>query len=253
MTTYRLLVEYDGSAFSGWQIQPDRPTVQGALTDALALLTRGSRIVPVGAGRTDAGVHAEGQVASFRTDAPLEVPRLARALTALTPDALVVRAAFTAQTHFHARRLARARTYRYRLLEAPSALWRDRAWWPRAALDPERVRAAAAHLAGTHDMTSFAATGDTSASKTCRVSQIAYRPWSRGHELEITGDRFLHHMVRNVVGTLVDVGAGRRPPESVPAIIAARDRRHAGPTAPARGLTFMRVDYDAKDLAEATH
>lgn len=250
MKTYRLIVEYDGSPFSGWQIQPDRPTVQGALAGALRVLTGGERIVPIGAGRTDAGVHAEGQVASFRTRIELPVERLARAINALTPDALVVRAAFRALDHFHARRLARARTYRYRILDAPSALWRGGAWFPRRVLDPGRVRATLVHLLGEHDMTSFAASSDRSPSKTCRVRACEWRTWARGWELVITGDRFLHHMVRNVMGTLVEVGSARWPEDALPGILAARDRRCAGPTAPPHGLTFLHVEYDAEDLAE---
>jgi len=244
MANLALVLEYDGAAFHGWQEQPGVRTVQGELRAAASVVCR-EPVTPVGAGRTDAGVHAEGQVASFHTTARVSPDALRRSVNALVGDDLVVRTARWVADSFHARHSARGRVYRYRLLDAASALHRARAFHPRHPVDLALVLHAGRALIGERDFTSFAAAEDASPSKVCRVHALEWRRWSHGVELVVSADRFLHHMVRNVVGTLLEIGGGRRDPDSLPDLLATRDRRLAGPTAPACALTLLRVEYDA--------
>jgi tRNA pseudouridine38-40 synthase len=240
--TFKLIIEYDGTRFHGWQIQPDVRTVQGELARALAILL-GTRIVPAGAGRTDAGVHALGQVASFETTSPIEPARLREALNALTGGDLVVKEVSEGPEGFHARASAIERTYRYRLLDSPSALHRRTAWYPKRTLDIRAMERATAALPGTHAFEAFAAASDESPTKVCTVRESTWTRWEAGWELWISADRFLHRMVRTIVGTLVEVGAGTRAPSSISDLLASGDRRSAGRTAPPRGLTLVRVGY----------
>lgn len=246
MPTFRLVLEYDGTDFEGWQRQdPAHRSVQGEVEKALARVT-GERVGVVGAGRTDAGVHAEGQVASVRVDTELDAERLARALNAVLPaDVAVVSARPEADT-FHARRDARSKLYRYQIWNgAHRSPLRERRWaWVRAPLDVEAMRRAAAHLAGRHDFASFQSRG-SSPRTTERTLFAVDLGGEAGGELwlRVEGDGFLRHMVRNLAGTLIEVGRGRRPPEAMPAVLAARDRRAAGPRAAAAGLTLVRVRY----------
>jgi tRNA pseudouridine38-40 synthase len=242
MTTYRLTLEYDGADFHGWQVQPRLRTVQGELADALARVL-GEPVTLTGAGRTDAGVHAFGQVASFSTDVDVPLRRLRRALNGLTGRDLIVREVAPADAGFDARRSATGRVYRYRLGHAPTALDRHRVWVPGYDLDLDAMRAATAQLVGPHDFMSFAASRDASPHKRCEVRRAVFVEEEAGVRLEIEADRFLHHMVRNIVGTLVDVGRGRLETTSIAEILAARDRRVAGPTAPAHALTLWQVRY----------
>ncbi len=238
----RLVLEYDGSGFSGWQFQPGLRTVQGELRAALKRLL-GRPVLPAGAGRTDAGVHAEGQIASFKTTSPLPTERILRSLNGLTGADLVVLSVEEAPPEFHARFSAIERHYRYRFLDGPSALHRLRAWWPRRALRTAPMEAASRHLRGEHPFDAFAAAEARGGPKICHVLSTSWERWERGWEFHIAADRFLHHMVRNIVGTLVEIGAGKRRPEAIPELIARRDRSRAGPTAPACGLTLLRVSY----------
>lgn len=215
--------------------------MQGELADALTTLLR-VRTVPVGAGRTDSGVHADGQVASVRVSEPPNVRRLHRGLNGLTGPDLVVRDVSIAPDAFHARKSAIEREYRYVFLAAPSARFARMAWYP-GPLDVDRVREALPLFLGVHDFTSFAAAGDGAESKVCEVRAMALSPWERGVVLSVAADRFLQRMVRNIVGTLVQIGSGRRAGSDVPATFAARDRRAAGPTAPPNGLVLARVTY----------
>jgi tRNA pseudouridine38-40 synthase len=240
--TFKLVVEYDGTRFHGWQIQPDVRTVQGELARALQIVL-GTRVVPAGAGRTDAGVHALGQVASFETSSPIEPDRLREALNALTGGDLVVKEASEGPEGFHARASAIERTYRYRLLDSPSALHRRTAWYPKRTLDVGSMERAATALAGTHAFDAFAAASDESPSKVCTVREATWTPWEAGPEFWISADRFLHRMVRTIVGTLVEIGAGTRAPSSISELLSGGDRRAAGRTAPPRGLTLVRVRY----------
>lgn len=242
---WRAVIEYEGTAFAGWQRQAGGArTVQGVLEEALARLARGS-VAVIGAGRTDAGVHAEGQVANARAATRLDAPDLARAWNALLPRDVAIRSVRPAPASFHARRAARSKLYVYRLWtgNVRSPLRERFTLWERAPLDLAALRAGAEALLGTHDFASFCGAGGDAHGTTRTVSRAA---WSGavGGELrfEVEGPGFLRHMVRNLVGSLLEVGHGHRPPGWIAELLAARDRRRAGPTAPARGLTLVRVD-----------
>ncbi len=247
MPTFGLVIEYDGTDFAGWQVQREGArTVQGVLAAALASIT-GAAVTLHGAGRTDAGVHAEGQVAHVAVATRLAPDALCRALGAQLPRDVVVRQVVAVPDSFHARRDARSKLYRYRLWTgATRSPLRDRtSLWVRGALDLGAMHRAAAHLVGTQDFSSFRAAGSavpTSVRSVTRAEIAGSRGGDVTLDFEATG--FLRHMVRNLVGTLLEVGQGRRAPESIPGLIAARDRGLAGPTAPARGLTLVCVRYD---------
>lgn len=246
MSNFRLTLEYDGRDFAGWQVQPPPArTVQGTLEEALARVT-GRRVRVAGAGRTDAGVHAEGQVANARIDTRLGPDVLRRALNGVLPRDLAVIRAESAPEAFHARRDARRKLYRYCIWNgsSPSPLRDARSLWVQRPLHVPAMREAAAALAGTHDFASFQAAGSVVETTSRTIARLEVEG-EAGAEVRILieGDGFLRHMVRNLVGTLVEVGGARRPPLSMPALLAARDRRRAGATAAARGLTLVRVSY----------
>lgn len=246
MPTFRLTLEYDGGRFAGWQVQPDgRRTLQGTLEDAVERVT-GSRVRVTGAGRTDAGVHAEGQVASLRADTELGAGRLGRALNGVLPPDLAVVAAELAPEDFHARFDARAKLYRYRIWNGParSPLRRRNALFVERLFDLGAMRRAAEAFVGTHDFASFQAARSAARSTVRTVTRCEVEGRARGEvQLWVEGDGFLRQMVRILAGTLIEVGRGRRAADSMAAVLAARDRRRAGPTAPARGLTLVRVSY----------
>ncbi|MBS1821102.1 MAG: tRNA pseudouridine(38-40) synthase TruA [Acidobacteria bacterium] len=256
MPHWKLTVAYDGTSFNGWQVQPGLPTIQGTLADAIHCIT-GESVLPHGSGRTDTGVHALGQVVSFTLNSPIPAPNLQRALNNLLPGSIRVLTLDEAPPSFHARHSARRKTYEYRI--APQVICLPTlapfVWncsWP---LDLAAMQQAAAHVIGQHDFTSFAATdpdlqsrnGDGDAGRSF-VRSIFASSWERDGDglliYRVTGSGFLHHMVRNLVGTFVDVGRGRTPAGAVPAILAARSRSAAGPTAPPQGLFLLGVVYD---------
>lgn len=241
----RLVLAYDGTAFHGWQVQPGLRTVQGELTAALA------RLVPLaspppGAGRTDAGVHARGQVASVPLNEAESLGRVARALPHLLPDDMAVLEVTAAAPDFHARFSATGRHYVYRMLLRPDPLRRRDHWWVRQPVDVAPMREAAALLLGDHDCSSFCVTASIDPGRMlCRIRRAELLPGPAGDsiELHLEADRFVHSMVRTVAGTLVEIGRGRRTSASISAILLARDRRAAGMTAPPHGLCLERVEY----------
>lgn len=248
MPTLRLLVEYDGTDFAGWQVQPRARTVQGEIESALATILR-HPVGVVGAGRTDAGVHARGQVAHAVLDdaraATVHPHRLHASLTGLLPRDVAVRAAEWAPDGFHARYGATARHYRYHVGTRPAALERHtRLRLPRDP-DWDAMNAAAASLVGRHDFTSFCRTQAQTRTRTCTVTRAVWVPEDRAGDarFDISADRFLHGMVRAIVGTLLDVGRGRHTPAHVAGVLGDRDRRAAGAAAPPHGLVLHAVDY----------
>lgn len=248
LRTIRLRLAYDGSGFHGWQVQPGLLTVQQTLSDAVLAVT-GEQVIVHGSGRTDAGVHALGQVAHLRLRCRLPVANLQRALNARLPANVRVLEASDAAPAFHARHAASNKLYRYRIYReevCPPFLARYVYHHP-YPLDENAMIAAAPAWQGRHDFRSFAATPEKGAAapastvRTVRRSELA----RVGAELvyEIEGQGFLHHMVRNIVGFLLEIGRGARRAGEIGAVLAARSRAAAGPTAPAQGLYLVRVDY----------
>jgi tRNA pseudouridine38-40 synthase len=242
---FKLIVAYDGSDFHGWQIQPNGRTVQQALEEAVTRFT-GETVRVAAAGRTDAGVHAAGQVVSFTLRAPRAPDVVQRALNALTPRDISITAVETVADGFDPRRAARSRTYVYRIWNArwPSPFWRRYAWHVGRPLDADAMRTAAAALLGEHDFSAFQAADCDADNPVRRVlrSELERREPLLTYTIEATA--FLRHMVRTVIGTLVEIGSGERPATDVPRLLAARDRTQAGVTAPACGLCLARVSYE---------
>ncbi len=242
MKNYRLVIGYDGTDFRGWQRQPDGRTVQGVLEEAVFNVTR-KRTVVHGAGRTDAGVHALGQVASIRGVFKLTDEVLFRALNAVLPADVRVFSLGEAPPGFHARRSARSKLYRYRIVHAPQASPLDRRYvlhWP-YPLKLGAMREAARLFVRTADFTAFSSNRDRSPVRTVTRSELRRSGDEIVYTVEAQG--FLRYMVRTIVGTLLEVGRGRIRPADIEEIFGNRDRSLAGPTAPARGLTLVRVDY----------
>jgi tRNA pseudouridine38-40 synthase len=281
MAHWKLTLAYDGTPYHGWQVQPGLATVQGALSDAIHRTT-GERVLPQGSGRTDAGVHALGQVASFALHAAVPAGNLHRALNRCLPPSIRVLSVEQAADSFHARHSAVRKTYEYRIFPLSRAdgdadfetrpenicppTLAPYVWpcpWP---LDLALLNDAARHILGEHDFTSFAANDPELAERRYPLQDAAHQDWEMGAGTRqfsalrcigesrwalrdglliytVTGSGFLHHMVRNLVGTFVQVGARRLDANSLPSILAARDRSAAGPTAPASGLFLVSVEY----------
>jgi tRNA pseudouridine38-40 synthase len=240
----KLTVEYDGTNYCGWQFQHNGKSVQAVLERAIStFLRKPTRIT--GSGRTDAGVHALGQVANFYSDKEYDPHRIRRALNALTPDAIAIKSVEVVPDSFDARRDGRSRVYEYHILNRPteSPFYLNRAWHLHEPLDAAAMGVATACLVGQHDFSSFRAAGCEAAHPVREV--YCARLEQRGELLVYTieATAFLRHMVRNIVGTLVEVGRGLRTPQSFSELLEARDRTKAGPTAPPHGLYLMEVKY----------
>jgi tRNA pseudouridine38-40 synthase len=249
MRHIRLVVEYDGTGLHGWQRQANAPTVQQHLEEALAtLLTHDVQVT--GASRTDAGVHARGQVASFRTERPIPLHGIRRGLNSLLPDQIGVRETAEVPDDFHPRFSAIGKHYRYTILARAdrSPRWRDRAWHHPEALALDAMREGAAALIGEHDFAAFRAAGCSAKTTLRRVDSIEITPVGERVLVDVRGNAFLRNMVRIIVGTLTEVGTGRRPPAQVAEILALRDRTQGGITAPAQGLELMAVDYPLPEV-----
>lgn len=253
--TLKLTIAYDGTRYLGWQRQARGPTVQGVLEDALSALSAdGARVAVHGAGRTDAGVHARGQVAHCRHALRVGPERLPFAVNAHCPPDVAVLAAALAAPDFHARYSATGKCYRYTLRVHPHPHPLERAWAWRVdpPLDLAAMRAAAAALTGRHDFSSFTTHAhEAPADRVRELRRVAIDDAGARCTLTFEGSGFLRNMVRAIVGTLVQVGRGRRDPAGMAAVLAARDRRRAGPTAPAHGLCLESVGYDPSARRDA--
>ena len=247
---FKLTLAYDGADFHGWQVQPGRPTIQGTLAECIHRIT-GEKVLPQGSGRTDAGVHALAQVASFATSSPIPAVNLKIALNDILPSAIRVIAVEEVAGDFHPRTSAKAKTYRYRIYRdetVPPFLARYVYHHP-YPLDETAMQTAAAVVLGEHDFTSFAAVDPERGhedEKASNVRRISCSAWAReGSEFIYTvrGNGFLHHMVRNLAGTFLLVGKGSLTADNVKRILEARDRSAAGATAPASGLYLVAVEY----------
>ena len=242
------MLAYDGTSFHGWQVQPGLATVQGELRKAIERVT-GENVLPQGSGRTDTGVHAEGQVASCMLAAPIPAANLVRALNRALPPAIRVIHAGPQPETFHARHSVVAKTYEYRIFRGeicPPWLAPFVYAFP-APLDVANLQRAAQDVCGAHDFTTFTANDPERSELTADpVRTITTSHWSLDGQMlryRVRGNGFLHHMVRNLVGTFLDVGRGHLEAGAIPAILARRARSAAGPTAPARGLFLMNVEY----------
>jgi tRNA pseudouridine38-40 synthase len=239
-----MLVEYEGTRYHGWQVQTRHITVQQVIEEALAILCK-HPVRIVAAGRTDAGVHAIGQVAGFFTEKVLDIPKTLFSLNALTPWDVAILDFAEGPDGFDARRWATGREYCYRILNrrVPNVLWRRFTWHQTHRLDVDAMQSAANHLIGLHDFSSFRGAGCASKSPERQITKIDFTRQGDIVEMTIGATGFLKHMVRNVVGTLSPIGLGKYPPQSILDVLNAKDRAAAGPTAPPEGLVFTRVDY----------
>ncbi len=280
MIHWKLTLSYHGAPFHGWQVQPSLVTVQGTLAEALRQIT-GVVVLPQGAGRTDAGVHALAQIASFSLPKPIPAANLQRALNRILPPSLRVTQAEIVPESFHARHSARRKVYEYCIFERPSKseatspdpnspesicspFLAPFVWDCRWSLNLSQLQAAAAYILGTHDFSAMGAAQRDPRSASAPGEQpagpnpiktIHTSAWTRKDGLlvyRVCGSGFLHHMVRNLVGTMVDIGRGSRPAADLPGILASRNRAAAGPTAPASGLFLVEVHYEPSPTASAT-
>jgi tRNA pseudouridine38-40 synthase len=297
MPHWKLILTYDGTPYNGWQVQPNLPTIQGTLAEAIHRIT-GETVLPQGSGRTDTGVHALAQVATFSLTVPIPAANLHRALNRALPASIRVLSVEAVPKHFHARHSALRKTYEYRILPCGhddricSPMLAPYVWPCRFSLDLAILQQAATHILGTHDFTSFAANDPDQTTRTQTIENetdkcgqirankknvisteggalaaaveksaslpplstrhadnirtIHHSTWHQQEGLliyRITGTSFLHHMVRNLVGTFVEAAAHRISPDAIPTILASRDRSAAGPTAPASGLFLVEVEY----------
>jgi tRNA pseudouridine38-40 synthase len=241
---FALGLEYDGSAYNGWQIQNHAPSIQASLNSAVSSVAD-EAISCVAAGRTDTGVHASGQVVHFDTGARRELRSWLLGINSNLADDISALWIKSVARDFHARYSATARTYRYVILNRPvrSALARLRAWWIHQPLDEEAMSAAARRLVGQHDFSSFRASGCQSKTPVRELRRCVVRRAGEWIIMDCEANAFLHHMVRNIVGSLVIVGRGEADPDWIGELLEARDRSVAGMTAPAMGLTLTHVAY----------
>ena len=253
-TKIKLVIEYEGTDYHGWQVQPGLKTIQGALESKLSMITKADTGV-IGAGRTDAGVHALGQVAHFETNSRMTPEEFKAALNSVLPRDIVIKHVQEVESDFHARHSATSRIYRYTILNdrTPSAFLRNYAYLVPDPIDVDSMADACQYLLGTHDFSSFASTGDPVRSFVRTVSDArildvehAASLLHNQHRLihfHIEANAFLRCMVRAIAGTLLEIGKGKMLPEKMRDIIEAKDRSAAGPSLPARGLCLIKVDY----------
>ena len=244
---FAIKIEYDGTNFMGWQDQPEQRTVQSEIESALKKIS-GNSIRIIGSGRTDSGVHALAQVAHFDMGRNILPDKIRLALNSLTDSDIVVLQCVEVNGNFHAQHDAKCKTYEYRILNrmAESALRQMRAWHIRRELDIILMEKASHLLVGKLDFTSFCRKKSITPCSVRTVTSLSIERLSDEIILKITADGFLRHMVRNIVGTLVEVGRSERSPDNLTTLIQSKDRRLAGPTAPSHGLSLVKVDYGKK-------
>jgi tRNA pseudouridine38-40 synthase len=245
LRNFKLTIEYDGSSYQGWQRQPNGPSIQSTIEDALHRMTH-QAITLIGSGRTDAIVHALGQVANFTCNTRIEPEAFQNGLNSILPDDIVIRSCREVSAKFHSRFDATSKQYQYHILNRPlpAAVGRQYAWWIRQPLDLDAMREAAHHLVGRHDFKAFEGSGSPR-SHTVRHIMRADLSHQPGHivRFDVEADGFLRYMVRNIAGTLVAVGRGKIDAARFKAILLSKDRHNAAATAPAHGLFLVKVNY----------
>lgn len=242
---FKLIIEYDGSSYHGWQRQKNRKTIQGEIEKAIMTIT-GKKIALTGSGRTDAGVHAFGQVANFYCDTEISPEVFQRGLNSLMPKDIIIKECNTVNEKFHARYDAKAKTYQYRILNrtTPAAICRQYAWFIKKKLDLDAMQSAILHIIGINDFKAFEGAGSPRSSTKRRVINADLQQKKKKYLIfEIEADGFLRFMVRNIVGTLLDVGLCKITPDDFKKILLSKDRNLAGATAPPHGLFLMNVKY----------
>ena len=245
LSNFKIIIEYDGTAYHGWQRQKEDPTIQQEIERAISTMTK-ERITLTGSGRTDAGVHAYGQAANFFCETALSPEIFQKGLNSLLPDDIVIKDCRLVDQSFHARYDVKSKIYHYKILnrDIPAAIGRNYAWYVRRKLDTAAMQSAIAHIIGKHDFKSFEGSGSPRSHTIRNVMRAAVVGKDNGSiTIEIEADGFLRYMVRNIVGTLVDVGLGKITPAGFKNILEARDRSNASATAPAHGLFLVEVKY----------
>ena len=244
MRNIKIIIEYDGKSFNGWQKQPTKLNIQGEIEKAIFEIT-GEEVNLIASGRTDAGVHAFGQVANFNTETKLPIEKIAKAINSKLKKSIVIKSAEEVDEQFHSRYSVHSKTYRYIInnSENGTAIYRDLEYHYPFKLDAEKMNEAIKYFEGEHDFKGFKASGTSSKSSVRTIYEGTV--WRDGDRIniEITGNGFLYNMVRIIAGTLLEVGEGKITPEEIPNIINSQDRKKAGRTLPAKGLYLMKVEY----------
>ena len=244
MRNIKIIIEYDGKSFNGWQKQPTKLNIQGEIEKAIFEIT-GEEVNLIASGRTDAGVHAFGQVANFNTETKLPIEKIAKAINSKLKKSIVIKSAQEVDEQFHSRYSVHSKTYRYIInnSENGTAIYRDLEYHYPFKLNEEKMNEAIKYFEGEHDFKGFKASGTSSKSSVRTIYEGTV--WRDGDRIniEITGNGFLYNMVRIIAGTLLEVGEGKITPEEIPNIINSQDRKKAGRTLPAKGLYLMKVEY----------
>ena len=244
MRNIKLVIEYDGKSFNGWQKQPTKLNIQGEIEKAISEIT-GEEVDLIASGRTDAGVHSLGQVANFKTNSKIPTEKMAKAINSKLKKSIVIKSAKEVDESFHSRYSVHSKTYRYIInnSENGTAIYRDLEFSFPFELDEKKMNKAVKYFEGEHDFKGFKASGTSSKSSVRTIYEG--KVWRDGEKviIELTGNGFLYNMVRIIAGTLLEVGLGKIKPEDIPEIINAKDRKKAGKTLPARGLYLVKVDY----------
>ena len=245
MRNIKLIIEYDGKSFNGWQKQPNKLNIQGEIEKAISEIT-GEEIDLIASGRTDAGVHSLGQTANFKTNSQIPIEKFAIAINSKLKRSIVIKSAEEVDERFHSRYSVKSKTYRYTINNSAmgTALYRDMEYHVPMKLDIESMKSAAKFFEGEHDFKGFKASGTSSKSSVRTIYKAEVIQNEEKIYIELTGNGFLYNMVRIISGTLVDVGLGKIEANEIPLIIESKDRKRAGKTLPAHGLCLMKVIYE---------
>ena len=245
MRNIKLIIEYDGKGFNGWQKQPDRLNIQGEIERAIYNITK-EEVDLIGSGRTDAGVHALGQVANFKTNSQISIEKLPLAINSQLKNSIVIKEAEEVNERFHSRYNAKRKTYRYIINNSKcgTAIYRNLEYSYPFKLDAEKMKQASKYFEGEHDFKAFKSSGTSSKNSVRTIYKAIVKQEGEKIIIELTGNGFLYNMVRIISGTLLDVGLGKIQPEEIPEMIESKDRQRAGKTLPAHGLYLVEVKYD---------